>query len=102
LWECEKPVHEKFDIETSRWVCEVCGKPFKPASNRQKYCETHQKEVKKEQTRKRVQKFRAEWPLKERKCDNKTGTGFLGMHPHPNIEEESKEIFKEKKRLGLA
>lgn len=81
----------------------MCGNPFKPTSNRQKYCKTHQKEVKKEQTRKRVQRFREEWPKGCRKGDKGLkGTGSLGSKPQPNLEDEKQTIKNELKRLGLA
>ena len=100
---CQKPVLEEYDTTTSRWRCEVCGEPFKPESNRQKYCGNCKDDVQREQCRERVRKHREKWPKEVRKCDKpKKGVGLLGPHAHKDPALESRKIQNELKRLRLA
>lgn len=56
---------EKLDVSYSKLfgknssVCEICHTPIIKNSNKQKYCEKCKKEIRKENTRERVAKFRA-------------------------------------------
>ena len=72
--------------------CEECGKPFKPKSNRQRFCKLCSIENKREKCRIRKQKYDRKWGHRRRKI---IGTRDFSMHRLDNHEAEAEAVHDE-------